>query len=61
MSKNTQKALFVTEVGKPVTLGNRAIPTPGLGEILISVAATQRLSFLPTHFASLSLHHFTPL
>jgi NADPH2:quinone reductase len=61
MSNNTQKALFVTEVGKPVTLGTRAIPTPGLGEVLIKVAATQRLSSLPHHFASLSLHRFTPL
>lgn len=40
----SQKALFVTEVGKPVTLGTRAIPTPGPGEILIKVTATQRKS-----------------
>lgn len=35
-----QKALFVTELDKPVTLGTRAIPEPGSGEVLIKVTAT---------------------
>ncbi|KAG4436064.1 hypothetical protein IFR05_008454 [Cadophora sp. M221] len=38
-----QNALFVTEVGRPVTAGTRAIPTPGLNEVLIKVTATQLL------------------
>ncbi|KAL5318347.1 hypothetical protein ACEPPN_013407 [Leptodophora sp. 'Broadleaf-Isolate-01'] len=38
-----QNALFVTEVGKPVTVGTREIPTPGPNEVLIKVTATQLL------------------
>ena len=36
-----QKALFVTEVGKPVSLGTRAIPNPNLGEVLIKITSSQ--------------------
>lgn len=42
-SNNTQKALFVTELGKPVTQGSREIPEPGPGEVLIKITGTQSL------------------
>ncbi|RDW77883.1 GroES-like protein [Coleophoma crateriformis] len=35
-----QKAIFVTEVGKPVSLGTRPIPAPGPEEVLIKVSST---------------------
>jgi hypothetical protein len=35
-----QKALFGTEIGKPVTLGTRSIREPGPGEVLIKVTAS---------------------
>lgn len=34
-----QKAVFVTEVGKPLELGKRDIPKPGENQVLIKVAA----------------------
>ncbi|TVY36633.1 Dehydrogenase [Lachnellula subtilissima] len=43
ISAKTQNALFVTELGKPVTAGIREIPTPGEDEVLIKVTATQLL------------------
>jgi NADPH:quinone reductase-like Zn-dependent oxidoreductase len=41
MASNTQKAIFVYEVGKPVSLGERAIPSPKAGELLVKVTAAQ--------------------
>jgi NADPH2:quinone reductase len=41
MPPNMQKAVFVHEIGKPVRLGERPIPSPGVGEILVKVTATQ--------------------
>jgi hypothetical protein len=38
-----QKALFVKEVGKPVSAGTRPIPTPGPREVLIKVTSTLRV------------------
>ncbi|RDW85278.1 hypothetical protein BP6252_02868 [Coleophoma cylindrospora] len=38
-----QKAIFVTEVGKPVSLGTRPIPTPGPEDVLIKVTSTMLL------------------
>jgi NADPH2:quinone reductase len=35
-----QKALFVNEIGKPVSLGERTIPEPKEGEVLIKVTST---------------------
>ncbi|KAM0702649.1 hypothetical protein Q7P35_010080 [Cladosporium inversicolor] len=43
MAPNTQKAIFVYEVGKPVRLGERAIPSPKAGELLVKVTAAQVL------------------
>jgi D-arabinose 1-dehydrogenase-like Zn-dependent alcohol dehydrogenase len=37
-----QKAVFVKEIGKPVELGRRAVPSPKLGEVLVKVSATMR-------------------
>lgn len=34
-----QKAVFVTEIGKPVELGKRDVPRPGERQVLIRVAA----------------------
>jgi len=34
-----QKAVFVTEIGKPVQLGKRNIPEPGKHQVLIRVGA----------------------
>ena len=39
-----QKAIFVREVGKPVELGERDVPSPQDGEVLLKVAATMRPS-----------------
>jgi NADPH:quinone reductase-like Zn-dependent oxidoreductase len=36
-----QKAVFVHETGKPVRLGERPIPSPKVGEVLVKVTATQ--------------------
>lgn len=41
MASNMQKAIFVYEVGKPVRLGERAIPSPKIGELLVKVTAAQ--------------------
>lgn len=35
-----QKAVFVKEVGKPVELGTKEVPSPKEGEVLLKVAAT---------------------
>ncbi|KAI5362894.1 Putative GroES-like superfamily, alcohol dehydrogenase, NAD(P)-binding domain superfamily [Septoria linicola] len=43
MSKQQQSAVLVTEVGKPVTLGKRDIPTPEHDEVLVKVIATMLL------------------
>jgi hypothetical protein len=37
-----QKAVFVKEVGKPLVLGERAIPEPSNGNLLIKVQSTMR-------------------
>ena len=36
-----QKAVFVYEVGKAVRLGEREIPSPKAGELLVKVTAAQ--------------------
>jgi len=41
MASNMQKAIFVYEVGKPVRLGEREIPTPKAGEVLVKVTSAQ--------------------
>ena len=41
MAPNMQKAVFVYEVGKPVRLGEREIPSPKAGELLVKVTAAQ--------------------
>jgi len=41
MALNMQKAVFVYEVGKPVRLGEREIPSPKAGELLVKVTAAQ--------------------
>ena len=41
MAPNMQKAVFVYEVGKPVRLGERGIPSPKAGELLVKVTAAQ--------------------
>lgn len=41
MASNTQKAIFVYEVGKPAGLGEREIPSPKAGELLVKVTAAQ--------------------
>ena len=38
-----QQAVFVTEVGKPLTLGTRAIPDPKKGQVQIKVVSTMRM------------------
>ncbi|GAB7325512.1 hypothetical protein MBLNU13_g09519t1 [Cladosporium sp. NU13] len=43
MTPNMQKAIFVREVGKPVRLEEREIPTPKTGELLVKVTAAQVL------------------
>jgi NADPH2:quinone reductase len=48
----TQKTIFVTEVGKPVTLATRPIPIPKEGEVLIKVTASQSMFLVsspPSH------------
>lgn len=35
-----QKAVFVKEIGKPVELGTREVPSPKEGQILLKVAST---------------------
>ncbi|KUJ15212.1 GroES-like protein, partial [Mollisia scopiformis] len=40
---NMQKALFIKEIGKPLTLDTRPISSPKEGEVLIKVNATQVL------------------
>lgn len=37
-----QKAVFVKELGKPVELGHREIPSPKEDEVLLEVTATMR-------------------
>jgi hypothetical protein len=41
MSSETQKAIMVHEIGKPVRLGEREIPMPKAGELLVKVASAQ--------------------
>jgi D-arabinose 1-dehydrogenase-like Zn-dependent alcohol dehydrogenase len=41
MSSNMQKAIFVHEIGKPVRLGEREIPSPKAGELLVKVTSVQ--------------------
>jgi D-arabinose 1-dehydrogenase-like Zn-dependent alcohol dehydrogenase len=36
-----QKAVFVYDIGKPVRLGERKIPSPKAGELLIKVTSAQ--------------------
>ncbi|KAK4948844.1 hypothetical protein LTR10_012217 [Elasticomyces elasticus] len=43
MGSRTQNAVFVYEVGKPVRLGQRAVPSPKAGEVLVKVTAAQLL------------------
>jgi D-arabinose 1-dehydrogenase-like Zn-dependent alcohol dehydrogenase len=40
-SLEMQKALLLTEIGKPLSLGTRPIPTPGPGQVLVKLTATQ--------------------
>jgi hypothetical protein len=47
-----QQAVFVTEIGKPLTLGTRAIPEPKEGEVQIKVLSTLRLFHLSSSFSS---------
>ena len=37
---NQHKAVLVTEIGQPVTLGTRETPKPGKGQILVEVTAS---------------------
>jgi D-arabinose 1-dehydrogenase-like Zn-dependent alcohol dehydrogenase len=39
-----QKAVFVKELGKPVELGEREVPSPKEGEVLVKVTATMSKS-----------------
>lgn len=41
MAPSMQKAVFVYEVGKPVRLGKREIPSPKAGELLVKVTSAQ--------------------
>jgi D-arabinose 1-dehydrogenase-like Zn-dependent alcohol dehydrogenase len=41
MSPKMQKAVFVYEVGKPTRLGEREIPSPKAGELLVKVTSAQ--------------------
>ncbi|KAK4973433.1 hypothetical protein LTR42_005419 [Elasticomyces elasticus] len=43
MVPRTQKAVFVYEVGKPVRLGERDVPSPKGGQVLVKVAAAHLL------------------
>jgi hypothetical protein len=45
MSSNMQKAILVHEIGKPVRLGEREIPTPKAGELLVKVTSAQGMYF----------------
>jgi NADPH2:quinone reductase len=47
-----QQAVFVTEIGKPLTLGTRAIPEPKEGEVLIRVLSTLRMFYLSSSLSS---------
>ena len=44
---NTMKAAMVREFGKPLTIEEVAIPTPGPGEVLIKIVAERRLPYRP--------------
>lgn len=46
----TQKAVLVKEVGKPVELGTRHIPSPKEGQVLLKVTATMRMHNSPLPF-----------
>ncbi|KAK4900821.1 hypothetical protein LTR27_002002 [Elasticomyces elasticus] len=43
MAPRTQRAVFVYEVGKPVRLGERDVPSPKAGQVLVKVAAAHLL------------------
>lgn len=43
MSSNMQKAILVHEIGKPVRLGERGIPSPKAGELLVKVTSVQSM------------------
>lgn len=58
MSGKQQKAVFVTEIGQPVQLGKRDIPSPKSGEILVKVTATMRTSCNSSHNAAASLNTY---
>lgn len=45
MANAQQKALFVHELGKPIQLGTRAIPSSMEGQVLVQVDSTMRASF----------------
>jgi hypothetical protein len=45
MSSNMQKAILVHEIGKSVRLGEREIPTPKAGELLVKVTSAQGMSY----------------
>ncbi|KAK5735190.1 hypothetical protein LTR17_008358 [Elasticomyces elasticus] len=43
MAPRTQKAVFVYEVGKPFRLGEREVPSPKAGQVLVKVVAAHLL------------------
>jgi hypothetical protein len=51
----TQKAILVSEIGKPVHLSTRPIPTPNPDEILIKVSSAQRTPQFPFSLSPLTL------
>lgn len=46
MAVRRQKAVFVHEIGRPVRLVEREVPTPAEGEVLVKDSAAQRKSSL---------------
>jgi Zn-dependent alcohol dehydrogenase len=48
MGSRKQKGVFVYEVGMPVRLGEREVPSPKQGEVLVKVTSTQRTSSILT-------------
>jgi hypothetical protein len=58
-----QKAILVHEIGKPVRLGEREIPTSKAGELLVKVTSAQGLYFdvpreWPSQVSNISLQSY---